>query len=215
MNTIKVAILANCPLFADALSVSPNGQAGIEVVNTFDDGLSVLAYLEKQPVDVLLVDHEGLPPTLCMEVVRSIKKRRLKTKCVILIDDDDDVTILTALHAGVSGYVQKKADVSIMILAIRDVHGGGFPMNSKVARKIIDEPSATGKQHLLSEELSQRENEILQLLSAGYRYKEIADLLFISVETVRTHIRNMYEKLHVNCRAEAIKKVKDRMNGIL
>ncbi len=212
MNTIKVAILASRKLFADTLTVSPNGQVGIEVVNTFNDGASALAYFEKESVDVLLVDDD-LPGTLGIDLVMTLKLRHLKIKCVVLLDNDDEGTIFSALNAGASGYIQRNAEIATVISAIRDVYNGGFPMSSGVARKIIDKLFTAGQPNLLSDYISPRENEILQLLSLGYRYKEIAGLLFISVETVRTHIRNMYEKLHVNSRAEAIRKVKDNMKG--
>jgi DNA-binding NarL/FixJ family response regulator len=90
--------------------------------------------------------------------------------------------------------------------AIREVHEGGSPISSQIARKIIETFAAGKKGNKYFQELSRREQEILELLSKGFRYKEIADQLFLSIDTVRTHIRNIYEKLQVNSRAEALRK---------
>ena len=93
-----------------------------------------------------------------------------------------------------------------MIEAIEEVYKGGSPISSQIARKVIDAFSVKEKTNEYFQDLSRREQEILEQLSKGYRYKEIADKLFVSIETVRTHIRNIYEKLQVNNRAEALKK---------
>ena len=107
-----------------------------------------------------------------------------------------------------SGYVLKKTSPAQLLEAIKDVVNGGSPMSSQIARKVV--ASFQNKNLALNnhDQLSAREMEILTFLSKGYRYKEIADILFISIETVRTHIRNIYEKLQVHSRTEALLKVK-------
>jgi len=211
MKKIKVAVLADEELCGNALVTLLNRQAEMEVVGTFKDGESALSGIEKHPVDVLLFDIH-LPGISGIEVVGLLKGRHSNMECMALTSDDDDQAIFGALNAGASGYLLRNAGNAAVIEAVKDVYRGGFPMSSMVARKVIDRLFVAPVPRLQSEKLSQRENEILLQLSKGHRYKEIAAHFFISVETVRTHIRNIYEKLQVNSRAEAIRKVKDGMN---
>jgi DNA-binding NarL/FixJ family response regulator len=126
---------------------------------------------------------------------------------MVLSAYDDPENIFKALRAGASGYILKSTQPEKIIDAIKELHAGGSPMSSQIARKVVTEfASFQTKPNAACEELSRRENEILEFLSKGFRYKEIADQLFLSTETVRTHIRNIYEKLQVNSRVEALKK---------
>ncbi|WP_018626095.1 response regulator transcription factor [Niabella aurantiaca] len=211
MSKIRIAILADEDLTGSALVRLLNRQAEMEVVGTFKDGASALSGIERQLVDVLLFDMH-LPGISGIEVVVMLKERYSKMECIALTDADDECAIFNALNAGASGYLLKNIDHAVVAEAIKDAHNGGFPMSSMVARKVINKLFAVHPPGLRSEKLSQRENEILLQLSKGCRYKEIAAHFFISVETVRTHVRNIYEKLQVNSRAEAIRKVKDSMN---
>ncbi|WP_300599184.1 response regulator transcription factor [Niabella sp.] len=214
MYKIKVAILADEELYGNALVALLNRQFEMEVVRTFRDGESAIAGIGKQPVDVLLFDID-LPGISGIEVVGQLKGRYSKMEYLALTTDDKDHTIFSALNAGASGYLLRDAGDTAVVEAIKDVYKGGFPLSSMVARKVIDRLFIAPAPGLQSEKLSQRENEILLQLSKGHRYKEIAAHFFISVETVRTHIRNIYEKLQVNSRAEAIRKVKDSMKAHL
>lgn len=119
---------------------------------------------------------------------------------------DDTETIFSALKAGASSYMLKSTSPEKIIEAIAELHSGGSPISSQIARKVIEAFTVKEKVNEYFQELSRREQEMLELLSKGFRYKEIADKLFLSIETVRTHIRNVYEKLQVNCRIEALKK---------
>lgn len=211
MKKIKVAVLADEEWSGNALIALLNRQSEIELVNTFKDGESALSGIEKYPVDVLLFDIH-LPGISGIEVVGLLKGRYSKMACMALTSDEDDHAIFGALNAGASGYLLKSTGNAAVIEAVKDVYRGGFPLSSMIARKVIDRLFVAPAPGLQSEKLSQRENEILLQLSKGQRYKEIAAHFFISVETVRTHIRNIYEKLQVNSRAEAIRKVKDSMN---
>lgn len=214
MYKIKVAVLSDEALLETTLVAFLNGQAEIEVVCMFGDGESALSDIEKQPVDVLLFDIH-LPGISGIEAVGRLKESYPGMECLALTSDEDDAAIFGALNAGASGYLLKKAGNTAILEAIKDVYKGGSPMSSIVARKVINRLFVASAPGLQSEKLSQRENEILLQLSKGYRYKEIAAHFFISVETVRTHIRNIYEKLQVNSRAEAIRKVKNSMHASL
>ena len=119
---------------------------------------------------------------------------------------EDTESVFNALKVGATGYLTKTMQTTKILQALVDVHNGGSPMSSHIARKIVSSFHAQGPNKEL-EKLSVRETEILQYLSKGLRYKEIAAEMFLSVETVRTHIRNIYEKLQVNSRTDALNKV--------
>jgi DNA-binding NarL/FixJ family response regulator len=124
---------------------------------------------------------------------------------VLTVYDNAD-TIFDALKAGAASYILKNTAPEKIIEAIHELYNGGSPISSQIARKVIDAFQLKEKTNDFFQVLSRREQEILEQLSKGYRYKEIADKLFISTDTVRTHIRHIYEKLQVNSRVEALKK---------
>jgi DNA-binding NarL/FixJ family response regulator len=131
--------------------------------------------------------------------------------CTVYEDDD---RLFKALTAGASGYILKRSSPGILLDAIREVHNGGAPMSPQIGRRVIEalrgNKSASGTPIENKYNLSKREMEILELLSAGHRNKEIAEKLFISTHTVRSHIYNIYEKLHVQSRVEAINKISQK-----
>ncbi len=137
--------------------------------------------------------------------------RRLKELCpaiqiLILTVYEDNDRIFGALKAGASGYLLKRADPADILRAIQEVKQGGAPMSCQIARRVVQSFREAAPDTLKDEELSQREEEILQQLSKGYSTKEIADHFSISVNTVRTHLQHIYEKLHVRSRTEAVLK---------
>lgn len=181
-------------------------QEELEIAEAFEDGESALQYLESKPVDVLLFDI-NLPGISGIDVVSRLKIIHPQMQCMALTSYDDAENAFSALKAGAAGYILKNTDPKKLVEAIRDIYNGGSPMSSQIARLVVTSFAATQSARSYSDQLSRRENEILQLLSKGFRYKEIATQLFISIETVRTHIRNIYEKLQVKTRAEALSKI--------
>jgi DNA-binding NarL/FixJ family response regulator len=142
-----------------------------------------------------------------IECVRKLKPRLPDTQFVMVTVYEDANHIFNALSAGASGYLLKQTRRHELINALKDVHAGGSPMSSQIARKVVQnfyrtETKADGA----AVELSPREREVLELLARGYLYKEIAEMLKISVLTVNTYIRRIYEKLHVRSRAQAVAK---------
>jgi DNA-binding NarL/FixJ family response regulator len=119
---------------------------------------------------------------------------------------DDVQNIFAGLEAGACGYILKTAPFSELLAAIQDIHQGGSPMSGPIARKVVQRFQQK-RENVELQKLSPREQELLALLSKGFRYKEIADQLSISIETVRTHVRNIYEKLQVQSRTDALNKV--------
>lgn len=182
-------------------------QLQIEVarLQVFGDAESALAVLSEDPVEIALFDV-NLPEMDGIECLRQLKLLHPRMQVMVLTVYDSPDTIFNALKAGATSYLLKSTPANKILEAIADVQQGGSPISSQIARKVIEAFAVREKTNEYFQELSRREQEMLEHLSKGYRYKEIADKLFISIETVRTHIRNIYEKLQVNSRAEALKK---------
>jgi DNA-binding NarL/FixJ family response regulator len=147
-----------------------------------------------------------------IELVGKIKQKFPQTQCLICTIYDDSDRIFKALKAGASGYILKKSASGQILDAIREINQGGSPMSSEIARRVVQSfyPQGTTTAPEVFP-LTPRENEILKQLEKGYLYKEIASTYNISVETVRRHVHNIYEKLHVSNRTEALNKVAGRM----
>jgi len=145
-----------------------------------------------------------LPGLSGIECVRQLKSRIPQTQFVMQTVYEDSNHIFDALSAGATGYLVKTTSREALIAALREVHAGGSPMSSNIARKVVQNLQLPRPKLLPTDELSKRENEVLALLAQGYLYKEIADTLGIGLETVNTYIRRIYEKLHVHSRAQAV-----------
>lgn len=177
----------------------------IDRLEVFADGESALSKLQDHPVEVALFDVQ-LPGISGIECISRLKTMHPKMLGMMLTVYDNSETIFSALKAGASSYILKSTPPEKVIEAIEELYRGGAPISSQIARKVIDAFQSKDKVNENFQLLSRREQEILEQLAQGYRYKEIADRLFVSIDTVRTHIRNTYEKLHVNSRLEALKK---------
>jgi DNA-binding NarL/FixJ family response regulator len=149
----------------------------------------------------------GLPGMSGIDAARALKSRLPDAQIVMLTSFDDPRRIFEALRAGATGYVLKRASTAEIIAAIRDVHGGGAPMSSSIARRVVQQfaaPPLAPAPEVAA--LTEREREVLEALCEGRQYSEIGDWLGVSVNTVRKHVRNIYGKLQVNSRLEAIRK---------
>lgn len=166
---------------------------------------SALMKLPAEKPGVVLTDI-NLPGLSGIECVRRLKPLLPGTQFVMLTVYEDADHIFNALAAGASGYLLKQTPREELLAALQDVHNGGSPMTSNIARKVVQSFQRSGPQFDESANLSAREREVLELLARGYMYKEIADKLGISVPTVNTYIRRIYEKLHVRSRAQAVAK---------
>lgn len=159
--------------------------------------------------DVVLMDI-GLPGMSGIDCIRQLKETFPRCQIMMLTVFEDHDRIYESLLAGASGYLVKKTPPAKLLEAIRDVHAGGSPMSNQIARRVVEAFRASGssgsKDTSRLDALSTREQEILACLSQGLLYKEIAARLGISIETVRTHIRNVYQKLQVRSRTEALLK---------
>lgn len=174
-------------------------------LKVFADAETALKELTAEPVNIALFDI-NLPGMNGVECIRRLKMIHPSIQCMVLTVYDKPDIIFEALKAGAISYLLKSTPATKIIEAIEEVHRGGSPISSQIARKVIEAFAVKHKTNEYFQELSRREQEVLEQLSKGYRYKEIADKIFLSVETVRTHVRNIYEKLQVNSRVEALRK---------
>jgi len=183
------------------LSTTP----GFCVVGAYSNAEAALQDDKFGGCHVLLTDIE-LPGISGIELIKKIKPLYTSIRPIVLTIFEDDNNVFNALKAGAVGYLVKGARPTKLLDAIDEVMEGGSPMTGSIARKVVDVFRKT--ETLYSEKLTDRENAILSLLSDGLRYKEIAERMEISTETVRTHVRNIYNKLEVQSRTEAINKLR-------
>lgn len=180
-------------------------QIDVKELRIFADAESALKALKTEPVEIALFDI-NLPGMNGIDCIQRLKMLHPRMQMMVLTVYDNPDNIFNALKAGATSYLLKSTAPEKVIEAIEEVYNGGSPISSQIARKVIEAFAVREKTNEYFQELSRREQEILAHLSKGYRYKEIADKLYVSLDTVRTHIRNIYEKLQVNSRAEALKK---------
>ncbi len=202
---IKVVILEDNREIRESLCVLLNGSPGFSCIRTFDNIGEAITTIPALKPDVALIDIH-LPEGTGHECIAKLKPVCPSTQFVIFSIFEDHDNIFKALESGASGYLTKNTPPAKILEAITDVHQGGSPMSGAIARKVIMSFQKTSPAKNV-QLLTTRETDILDLLAKGFRYKEIAAKLFISIETVRTHIRNIYEKLQVNNRTEAINKM--------
>ncbi|MBI5370766.1 MAG: response regulator transcription factor [Sphingobacteriales bacterium] len=180
-------------------------QVDTKDLRVFADAESALKELAAEPVEIALFDI-NLPGMSGIDCIRRLKLLHPRMQMMVLTVYDNADTIFDALKAGATSYLLKSTPPDKVIEAIYEVKNGGSPISSQIARKVIEAFAVREKTNDYFQDLSRREQEILEQLSKGYRYKEIAGKLYVSLETVRTHIRNIYEKLQVNSRADALRK---------
>ena len=206
MKLKSVAIIEDDDTVRNYLADQIRGQMSIDELLLFKDAESALASLSSNPVEIGLFDV-NLPGMTGIDCIRKLKMIHPKMQMMVLTVYDNSDTIFDALKAGATSYLLKSTPGEKIVEAVEEVYNGGSPISSQIARKVIEAFSAREKSNnKYLQELSRREQEILENLRKGFRYKEIADNLFLSVDTVRTHVRNIYEKLQVNSRVEALKK---------
>jgi DNA-binding NarL/FixJ family response regulator len=209
METIDVAIVEDLEEIREALRVLINGSQGFSCTHVYADAEQALLELPNLKPDVALVDIH-LPGINGIECVQDLKDQMPGTQFMMCTVYDDDDHIFDALKAGATGYILKRTSPAQILEAIRELHTGGSPMSSEVARRVINSIQKKNAPSEATEILTQREKEILDYLALGFLYKEIADKLSISKETVKKHIHNIYEKLQVQTRTEALNKAFQR-----
>ncbi len=205
MKPIRVTIVEDDKELLKGISTILSASEEVKLLPTFTNAEDFVAVAETLDADVAVIDI-GLPGQSGIECIRQLKVRYPAMQFMMWTTFEDDDKIFQALKAGANGYILKTATPQQLIQAICDIHNGGSPMSSSIARKVIASFHGTAiKQSEYN--LTKRESEILEHLARGYRYKEIADKLFVSLETVRSHVHHIYEKLQVSSRTDALNKV--------
>ena len=171
-----------------------------EVIGTFNDCENALEFCKTQHPDIAIVDIK-LPGMTGIEGIKHLYNINSNIKSIVISVYDDSDYIFNALSAGAIGYLTKNITPNELLNAINQALNGGSPMSSKIARKVISY-FQTPKQ----EELSKRENEVLQILAKGKSYAIIAEELHLSINTIKIHVRNIYEKLHIENKQQFLKK---------
>jgi DNA-binding NarL/FixJ family response regulator len=202
---ITVSIVEDNDQLRATLARLINREEEFRCISNFPTAEAALEALPKEPPEVVLMDI-NLPGINGVECVRRLKQAVPKLLVVMLTAYEDTENIFNALAAGAAGYLLKRAPRGELLEAIREVHRGGSPMTTHIARKVVQSFQKTGPAPQPGENLSTREQEVLDCLSQGFLYKEIAEKLGISYETVHTYIRRIYEKLQVRTRTEAVAK---------
>jgi len=205
MVSITVAVVEDDQGIRETLVRLLDGTPGFRCLGAFSTGEEALQRLPKLNPAVVLVDI-NLPKMSGIDLVAALKAGETTMQFLVLTVYEDSAKIFQALAAGASGYLLKRVPPAKLLEAIREVREGGSPMSSSIARQVVQSFHRMGAAKRESDNLSPREQEILQLLVDGFLYKEIAEKLNIGRETVRTYIRRIYEKLHVRTRTEAVVK---------
>ena len=206
---IRVALFEDNKLVRDALQAILNGTPGFTCCGVWADGNNWESDINRSQPDVVLMDI-GMPGLNGIEITKKICDRFPHIKILIQTVFNDSEKIFLALCSGASGYILKNDPPHKFIEAINEVYSGGAPISSAVAKKVL---GFFANQNIIlvspgneDYHLSDREKEILHLMREGYNYKSISEKIFISYETVRTHVKNIYKKLHVTSRNEAVMK---------
>jgi DNA-binding NarL/FixJ family response regulator len=202
---ISLAIVEDLDEVRDGLKNFISLSSDFFVLDTFKTAEEALMDIPHLQPDIVIMDI-SLPGMNGIECIRQVKDKSPGTQFMMFTVYENDEKVFEALKAGASGYLLKNTGLVNMIESLKELHDGGSPMSANIARKLVTVFRENERNDQLIKVLSNRENEILQLLAKGLLYKEIADQLSISVSTVRQHIHHVYEKLHVQNRTEAINK---------
>lgn len=202
---IKICIVEDNADMRESVAQVLNQSPGLRCMSTYATGEAAVQDLPRQKPDVALVDIH-LPGMNGIECVAKLKHQLPNLQVLMLTRYEQSDMIFDSIRAGASGYLLKHTPAAELIQAVEQVHAGGAPMTMQIARKVIAHFQQVPKTASEVEKLTPREQEVLTLLAKGYFYKEIASNLGISINTLRNHLRTIYDKLHVHTRTEATVK---------
>ena len=202
---ISVSIVDDEKKLCQSIATFLDGSPGFRCVSIYGSAEAALEHLPADRPDIVLMDI-NMAGMDGIECVRRLKAEAPQIQILMLTVYEDTEKIFNALAAGATGYLLKRLEPDELLQAIRDVQAGGSPMSNSIARKVVasfQEANRAGEKQIL---LSPREQSVLDCLARGLAYKQIGDELQISINTIRTHLRHIYEKLHVQSRTEAVAK---------
>ena len=200
---VKVVLVEDKSEVRDSWSKLINSLPGFSCIRVCSSGEEALRVIPTVQPDVVLMDI-FLPRMSGIECTAQLKMLLPKIQILILTAVEDDELVFMALQAGADGYLLKRTKPADLLAALQEVLRGGAPMTSEVARRVVESFRRPARSREAAVHLSAREEEVLVLLSKGYSNKEIAERLTLSVETVGSHLKHIYEKMHVRSRAEAV-----------
>ncbi len=205
METVRVCVVEDLPEIREGIRFVINQTPGFECLAVFENAEDALSKLPEAQPHIVVMDI-NLPGMSGIECIRKVRASAPNTQFMMFTVFEDSEQVFEALAAGASGYILKKTPPHKIIEALYELYEGGSPMSASIARKVVNSFQKQSPREEVNS-LSVREKEILDWLAKGLLYKEIADKLSISTGTVRQHIHNIYEKLHVQNRTEALNKV--------
>ena len=205
---IRVSIVEDLAEIREGLVDLVTSDRELLMVGSFEDAESAVQKLPDLQADIVVMDI-NLPGMSGIDCIKMIKEKCPGTQFMMFTVYENDDKVLQAMQAGATGYLLKRTKPEQILDSIKELNQGGSPMSSNIARKLLN-IFLHEKKVAKKEVLSDRENEVLQLLADGLLYKEIADRLYIGHGTVRQHLHNIYEKLHVHNRTEAVNKYFNR-----
>jgi DNA-binding NarL/FixJ family response regulator len=211
---MKVLVVDRRPIFREALASLLEGKAGIEVVGTCGKAAEAIDKTRQLRPDIVLMDTE-LKGNGCVEATRRIRELVPETRILVLTHSEEHRDLFATIEAGAVGYVSKDVTLDCLVRAINLVAEGGVIISPPLAAKMLEEVTSLGharETKLAAKELklSSREREVLDLIANGATNKQIADKLFITENTVKAHLRNIMEKLHVHTRLQAALIAKEK-----
>ncbi|QNA43397.1 response regulator [Lacibacter sediminis] len=208
---IKVVLYEDNPQLREGLTMLIDGSDGFTVLASYKNCDNVTDEVEAWKPDVILMDID-MPGTNGIEGLKKIRAKNSDVKILMLTVFDDNKNVFEAIRNGANGYVLKKTPPAKLLEYIEEAASGGAPMTASIATQVLKMFSQVNTSQNDDYNLSDREKQVLQLLVDGFSYKMIASEMFISIDTVRSHIKKIYEKLHVNSKSEAVAKAfKDRL----
>ncbi len=202
---IKLLIYEDNPQLREGLTMLIDGSEGFSVMASFKNCSNIATEIKMYSPDVVLMDID-MPVVNGLEGLKIIRQISDEVKVIMLTVFDDHQNIFEALKSGANGYILKKTPPAKLLEYIQEAATGGAPMTSSVASQVLKMFSQLNSTSENDYNLTDREKEVLQLLVNGYSYKMIAGEMFIAIDTVRSHIKKIYEKLHVNSKSEAVAK---------
>ena len=205
MQLIRVSIYEDNTKLRDLLELLITNAEGFVLVGSHPDCRSVEGEMRTDAPDVVIMDID-MPGRSGLEGVRIVKELNVDTRVIMHTVFDDDDKLFTCLSNGADGYLLKKDSSAQLVRAIQEVHEGGAPMSPGIAHRVLQafrQPKATAKKEY---NITDREQQVLELLSRGFSYRMIGLEISISPETVKKHLKNIYQKLHVQCGPEAVAK---------
>jgi DNA-binding NarL/FixJ family response regulator len=205
LSHITVSIVEDRKDIRESLHALINSDDICSCISTYENAEDALKAIPELQPDIVLMDID-LPGMNGIDCIKLLKPKCPRVQFMICTVYDEDEKVFDALAAGANSYILKRSSGDKLIEAIKELHGGGSPMSSDIARKIVQHFQVKSKVIEQDYDLTNREKEILNLLAKGITYQQAADSIFISSKTIRKHVYNIYEKLHVHSRMEAVNK---------